>query len=119
MEKTRDPNRRSQVGTALFIAGSTVLITYSLALAWQFQTALASTAIDSLGFFGSLGLASLHIVRIAMLDHAAMLSILLRTLVLCSAFIVMLIGIILLPKRGVGSSAPGKRALPSWPKGGQ
>jgi hypothetical protein len=93
-------NIRGTVGIALLLIGSAVLVGYSGALAWQFQGALDSATLDSLGFFGSIGLASLHAVRIVALDHAVLLSVLHRMLVLCSALIVTLIGIALLPRRG-------------------
>jgi hypothetical protein len=101
-EPTSRGNIRSTVGTALLLMGSTVLVAYSLALAWQFQAALNSTAMDSLGCFGSIGLASLHAVRIVALDHAVLLSVVYRILVLCSALIVTLIGIAVRPKRATG-----------------
>ena len=112
-------NIRRNVGTALLVIGSAVLVGYSAALVWQFQAALDSATLDSLGFFGSIGLASLHAVRIVVLDHAVLLSVLQRILVLCSALIVTLIGIALLPKRGTGVTAPGKRELSARPKGDQ
>jgi hypothetical protein len=112
-------NIRRKVGTALLLVGSAVLVGYSAALAWQFQAALDSATLDSLGFFGSIGLASLHAVRIVALDHAVLLSVLHRILVLCSALIVTLIGIALLPRRGTSASAPGKRNVPAPPKGDQ
>jgi ascorbate-specific PTS system EIIC-type component UlaA len=99
-------NIRATVGAALLLIGSTVLVGYSAALAWQFQAALNSSAIDSLGFFGSIGLASLRAVSIVALDHALLLSVARRILVLCSALIVTLIGIALLPKRGRGETLP-------------
>jgi hypothetical protein len=112
-------NIRSTVGTALLAIGSAVLVGYSAALVWQFQAALDSVTLDSLGFFGSIGLASLHAVRIVALDHAVLLSMLHRILVLCSALIVTLIGIALLPKRGTGVTAPGKREMSARRKGDQ
>jgi hypothetical protein len=112
-------NIRSTVGTALLLIGSTVPVAYSAALVWQVQAALDSATLDSLGFFGSIGLASLHAVRIVALDHAVLLSVVRRILVLCSALIVTLIGIALLPKRGTGVTAPGKRELSARPKGDQ
>jgi hypothetical protein len=99
-ETTTGRNIRGTVGTVLLLIGSAVLVVYSAALAWQFQAALDSATLDSLGFFGSIGLASLHAVRIVALDHAVLLSVLQRILVLCSALIVTLIGIALLPRRG-------------------
>jgi len=99
-ETTTGRNIRRTVGTALLLIGSAVLVGYSAALAWQFQVALDSATLDSLGFVGSVGLASLHAVRIVALDHAVLLSVLQRILVLCSALIVTLLGIALLPRRG-------------------
>jgi hypothetical protein len=106
------------VGTALLAIGSAVLVTYSAALVWQFHSALNSTALDSLGFFGSVGLASLHAMRIVVLDHAVLLSVVHRILVLCSALIVMLIGIALLPKRAPGATAHGRHHDASAPPKG-
>jgi hypothetical protein len=112
-------NIRGKVGTALLLIGSTVLVGYSAALAWQFQAGLDSTVADSLGFFGSIGLASLRAVRIVALDHAVLLSVVHRILILCSALIMTLIGIALLPRRGTGVTAPGKRDVGALPKGDQ
>ena len=111
-------NIRGTVGTALLVIGSTVLVGYSAALAWQFRAALDGTVADLLGFFGSIGLASLRAVRIVALDQTVLLSVVQRILVLCSALIVTLIGIALLPKRGTGATFPGKRDT-SLPKGDQ
>jgi hypothetical protein len=69
------------MGAALLIVGSTVLVAYSAALAWRFNVALNSASLNSLGFFGSVGLASLHVVRIVALDHAVLLSVARRILV--------------------------------------
>jgi hypothetical protein len=107
------------VGIAFLAIGSAVLVTYSAALAWEFHTALNSAAIDSLGFLGSIGLASLHAFRIVALDHAVLLSVVHRILVLCSALIVTLIGIALLPKRATGPTAPLRRNVSAPPKGHQ
>ena len=85
----------------MLIVGSAVLVTYSAAIAWQFHAASASA--DSLGPWGSIGLASLRAFRLVMLDHAALLSVAHRILVLCSALIVSLIGIALLLKRRTGA----------------
>jgi hypothetical protein len=104
--QTSKRNLSRTVGASLLIIGSTALVGYSAILAWQFQAALNSTAIDSLGFFGSVGLASLRAIRVVALDHAAVLSVVHRILVLCSALIVMLTGIALLSKRGTGVAAP-------------
>src|SRR6266852_3326048 len=103
---TSGRNIRGKVGTALLLIGATVLVAYSVVLTWRFQAALDSTAMDSLGFFGSIGLASLHAVRLVALDHAVLLSVVHRILVLCSALLVTLIGIALLPKRGTGVNSP-------------
>jgi hypothetical protein len=103
---------RGKVGAALLLIGSTILVGYSAILGWQFQTALDSTAVDSLGCFGSIGVASLRLVRIVALDHAALFWVIHRMLVLCSALIVALIGVALLPKRGTSATLPSKRPLP-------
>jgi hypothetical protein len=112
-------NRHSVVGIAMLSIGSAVLVTYSAALAWQFHAALNSTAVDSLGFFGSIGLASLHAFRMVAFDHAVLLSVVHRILVLCSALIVTLIGIALLPKRATAAPASGRRSASALPKGDQ
>jgi hypothetical protein len=98
------------MGAALLIVGSTVLVAYSAALAWRFHVALNSASLNSFGFFGSVGLASLHAVRLVALDHAVLLSVARRILVLCSALIVMLIGIARVLKHGRhhDASAPPK-----------
>jgi len=118
-EATTGRNIRSKVGAALLAIGSTVLVTYSAVLAWQFQAALDGTVMDSLGFFGSISLASLQAIRIVALDHAVLLSVVHRMLVLCSALIVTLIGIALLPKRGISVDSLGKRDASALPKGDQ
>jgi hypothetical protein len=110
-------NRRRIVGTALLAVGSAVLLAYSVALAWQFHSALNSTTLDSVGFLGSVGLASLHAMRILVLDHDVMLSVAHRILLLCSALIVMVIGIALLPKRAPEATAHGRRGASALPKG--
>lgn len=110
---------RSFMGGALLAIGSTVLVAYSATLAWQFQTALSSAATDSLGCFGSIGLASLRAVRIVALDHTVLLSVVHRILVLCSSLIVTLIGIALLPKRSTGATLRGKNDVSALPKGDQ
>jgi hypothetical protein len=117
--QTSNRNLRGVVGTAMLIIGSAVLVTYSAALAWQFHAALNSAAVDSLGVLGSIGLASLHAFRMVALDHAALLSVVHRILVLCSALIVTLIGIALLPKRATGPNAPVRRNVSALPKGDQ
>jgi hypothetical protein len=110
-------NFRNLVGSAMLIIGSAVLVTYSAAIAWQFHSALDSSASDSLGFFGSIGLASLRAARLVMLDRSTLLSVVHRILVLCSALVVTLIGIALLRKRA--NSATGRRSLSTPPKGDQ
>jgi hypothetical protein len=117
--QTSKRNFSGTVGASLLIIGSTVLVGYSATLAWQFQAALSSTAVDSLGFFGSVGLASLRAIRVVALDHAALLSVAHRILVLCSALIVMLTGIALLSKRAAGVTAPASRGSSELPKGDQ
>jgi hypothetical protein len=105
------------VGFVLFAIGTAVLVCYSVELAWQFYG--ASTSADSLGCWGSIGLASLHAFRLVMLDHAALLSAGHRILVLCSALIMTLIGMALLRKQAAGVKASGRSDLPTPPKGGQ
>ena len=117
--QTSNRNLHGVVGIAMLIIGSAVLVTYSAALAWQFHAALNSAAVDSLGFLGSIGLASLHAFRIVALDHAVLLSVVHRILVLCSALIVTLIGIALLPKRATAATASGRRDGSALPKGDQ
>jgi hypothetical protein len=115
--QTSNRNQRHIVGIALLTIGSAVLVAYSAALAWQFHAALNSAAVESLGFLGSLGLASLHAFRTVTFDHTVLLSVVHRILVLCSALIVTLIGIALLPKRASASTAPGTRDVSALPKG--
>jgi hypothetical protein len=117
--QTSKRNFSGVVGIALLAIGSAVLVTYSAALAWQFHTALNSAAVDSLGFLGSIGLASLHAFRIVALDHAVLLSVLHRILVLCSALILTLIGVALVPKRATAATAPGRRNVSASPQGDQ
>jgi hypothetical protein len=102
----------------LLVIGSAVLVLYSAALAWQFQTALNSAGIDALGLFGTFGLASLRAVRIVVLDHTAVMWALQRLLILCSALIMALIGIALLPKRARGTSDLGARNVSALPEEG-
>jgi hypothetical protein len=85
--QTSKRNLSSLVGISLLAIGSAVLVTYSAAPAWQFYATLDSIAVDSLGFLGSLALASLHAFRFVALDHAVLLSVVHRILVLCSALI--------------------------------
>ena len=110
-------NLSGVVGISLLAIGSAVLVTYSAALAWQFHAALNSAAVDSLGFLGGIGLASLHAFRFVTLDHAVLLSVVHRVLVLCSALIITLIGIALLPRRATRASAPVTSDVSALPKG--
>jgi hypothetical protein len=112
-------NFRSFVGSAMLIIGSAVLVAYSAAIAWEFHAALSSRGTDSLGLFGSFGLASLHAIRAVALDHAAVLSVVHHILILFFAFLVMLVGIALLPRRAAGVNAPGNRNLSAPPRGVQ
>lgn len=116
--QTSQRNIRSMMGATFLIVGSTVLVAYSAALAWQFSAALNSTT-NSLGFFGTISFASLHAVSVVALDHAVLLSLARRILVLCSALIVALIGLALLPKRVRGATAPARDAVPALPEGDQ
>jgi hypothetical protein len=118
-KQTSQRKIRSIMGMTLLIVGSTVLVAYSAALAWQFSAALNSTATDSLGLFGTIGLASLQAIRIIALDHAALLSVAWRILVLCSALIMALIGLALLPKRVRGVTAAAGHAASALPEGDQ
>jgi hypothetical protein len=118
-ETTTGRNIRSKVGTALLAIGSTVLVAYSAVLAWQFQAALDGSVMNSVGCFGSIGLASVRAVRIVMLDHAVLLSVLHRILLLCSALIMTLIGIALLPKGVTGATLHDKGDRSAPPKGDQ
>ena len=121
MTQEQHSNRklRGVVGTAILIMGSAVFATYSAVMAWQLQTALDTTAMDSLGCFGALALASLHLVRAVALDHAAVLSVVHHILILFSAFVVMLAGIALLPRRASSATAPGGRSFSAPTKGDQ
>jgi amino acid permease len=121
MTRTQNSKRnfRSFAGTAMFIVGAAVLVAYSVAIAWQFHAALDRSAVDSLGLFGSVGLASLHVVRAVALDHAAVLSVVRHILILFSAFLVMLVGIALLARRARGVNAPGGRSFSAPPRGDQ
>jgi hypothetical protein len=117
--QTSKRNLSGVVGISLLAIGSAVLVTYSAALAWQFHAALNSAAVDSLGFLGSMGLASLHAFRFVALDHAVLLSVVHRILVLCSALIITLIGIALMPRRTSRATAPGTRGVSAPRKGDQ
>jgi hypothetical protein len=116
---TSKRNLRRRLGTVLTAIGSTVLVVYSAGLAWQFHNAVNSAAIDSLGYFGSIGLASLRAVRIATLDHTVLVSVLQRILLLFSALIVTLAGIALLHVGAAGDAASAKGAGSALLKGDQ
>ena len=116
-KQTSKRNFSEVLGLALLAIGMAVLVSYSATLAWQFHEVLNSASADSLGFLGSIGLASLHAFRLVMLDHAALLSVVHRMLVLCSALIVTLIGMALLPKPSTRASAPKERGVSAPPKG--
>jgi hypothetical protein len=103
----------------MLIVGSAILVTYSAVIAWQFHTALNNSAIDCLGLFGSIGLASLHVIQAVTLDHAVLLSVAHHILILFSAFLVMLVGIALLRRRAASANAPGRRRLSAPPRGDQ
>jgi hypothetical protein len=120
MTRTKNSKRNFSnfAGTAMLIAGSAVLVTYSAAIAWQLHAALNGSAADSLGLFGSIGLASLHMIRAVALDHAAVLSVVHHILILFSAFLVMLVGIALLVRRATGVNAHGSPSLSAPPRGG-
>jgi hypothetical protein len=105
------------VGISLLAMGAAVLVTQSATLAWQFCVAVNVAATDSLGFLGSIGLASLRAFRILALDPSVLLSLMHRMLLSCSALIVMLIGIALLRKRATHVSAPDTRGGSALPKG--
>jgi hypothetical protein len=118
-KQTSKRNFSEVMGFALLALGMAALVSYSAALAWQFHEALHSASADSLGFLGSIGLASLHAFSLVMLDHAALLCVVYRMLILCSALIMTLIGMAFLPKRSTGASAPKRRAVSAPPEGDQ
>jgi len=121
MAQIQNSNRnfRSLAGTAMLVIGLMVLLTYSAVMAWQFHAALDGSAVDSLGFFGTVGFASLRVVRAVTVDHSAALSALRHILVLFSAFVVTLAGIALLPRRASGVNASGRPNFPTPPRGEQ
>ena len=121
MTRNQNPksNLRILVANAMLIVGSAVLVTYSAIIAWQFHAALNSSSVDRLGLLGSIGLASLRVVRAATIDHAVVLSVVRHILILFSAFLVMLVGIALLHRRSAGVNAPGGRSLSAPPRGDQ
>lgn len=118
-KQTSNHNFCEVMGFALLAIGMAVLVSYSAALAWQFQEALDSASADSLGFLGSIGLASLHAFRLVVLDHAALLSVAHRMLVLCSALLMTLIGMALLSKRSASASVSDSRDVPAPRRGDQ
>jgi len=113
-----NPTLRGTVGILLLAVGGAVLVTYCAALAWQLHATMNNIASDSLGFLGSVGLASLHAIRVIAFDHSVLLSVIHRMLLSCSALIVILIGIALLKKGGTTATRPGSRNY-SAPKGDQ
>lgn len=119
MTQTQNSNFRSLVGIAMLAIGSAVLLMYSAAMAWQFRAALTSGAIDSLGLLASIGFASLRVFHAVTLDHAAVLLVLRHILVLFSAFLVMLVGIAVLPRRAAGVNGSAARNLSVPRKGAQ
>jgi hypothetical protein len=117
--QTSKRNRKGMVGNVILVIGSAVLVTYSAALTWQLHSALTRISPDSLGFFGSAGLASQHAMRIIVFDHAALISVLYRILVLSFALTLMLIGIALRPRMAARRTAPGRRDLRTSSEGDQ
>ena len=104
-----NPTLMATMGTLLLATGAAVLVTYSAALAWQLHSAVNSVGSDSFGFLGSIGLASLHAVRVLTFDHSVLLPVMRRMLLSCSALIVMLIGIALRRKGGAPAAGGGSR----------
>ena len=117
--QTSKRNLTELVGISLLVIGAAVLVAHSAAVAWQFHTALNVAATDSLGFLGSIGLASLRAFRVLALDHSVLLSVIHRILLSCSALIVMLIGIALLRMRTTDGSTPSTRGVSALAKGDQ
>ena len=105
-------NLTNRIGLTLAGMGSTVLVAYSAVLAWQFQAALNASALDAIGSFASVGLASLRALQVVALDHAVLLSVVHRILVLCSAFVLVVVGAML-----ARSPAARKLASPVSPEG--
>jgi len=109
---TSGRNLTNRIGLTLVGTGSTVLVAYTAALAWQFHAALNASALDALGSFASVGLASLHALQVVALDHAVLLSAVHRILVLCSAFALVVVGALL-----ARTPAASKSAAPVSPEG--
>ena len=120
MTQERNSNRNVSrtVGIALWIIGSVVLVTYSVALAGQFQVALNNGAVDSFGFFGNFALASLHVVHAVAFDHGVALSFVRDLLILFSAFIVILMGAAFVARQAKGVTPYGQGSS-ARPKGDQ
>lgn len=112
-------NLRGKVGSILLVTGATVLVVYSAALAWQFQAALSSANNDAFGLLGNVGMASLRAVRVVVFDHSVMVLVARRILVLCSALMVTLIGIALLPKREARTATLMERNVSTRSEGGR
>jgi hypothetical protein len=91
------------------------MVVYAGDFAWR----LAETWSSPLSVYAGLGMASLNAFQAVAFDHSPFLPIALRMLVLFSAFTMTLIGIVLLPKRTTGMTAPGLRSLSALPKGDQ
>jgi hypothetical protein len=106
MTQPQHPKRNFSrlAGAAMLIAGSAVLATYSATIAWQLLPVINGGG--SLGLLGNLGLASLHAVRTLAFDHAVALSVVRHVLILFSAFLMLLVGIALRPRRALGVTAP-------------
>jgi hypothetical protein len=115
-ESNSNRNISRTMGIAMWIIGSVVLVTYSLALAGQFQVALNSGAVDSFGLFGNLALTSLRVVRAVAFDHAVALSVVRDILILFSAFIVILIGVVFVARQAKGVT-PYKQGFSARPTG--
>ena len=107
-----EPNLTNRIGLTLVGMGSTVLVAYSAVLAWQFHAALNASGLDAIGSFASVGLASLRALQVVALDHAVLLSVVHRILVLCSAFVLVVVGAML-----ARSPAARKLASPVSPEG--
>ncbi len=110
-------NLTNRIGLTLVGMGSTVLVAYSAVLAWQFHAALNASALDALGSFASMGLASLRALQVVALDHTALLSVVHRILVLCSAFVLVVVGAMLARSRSSRLPAASKSASPVSPEG--
>lgn len=114
--KTASTQRiRAISGVALIAFGSMVWLAYAGFFAQQLVGALN----NPLGFSTSLGLASLHTLQALAFDHAALFPVAHRILVLFSAFLVTLIGMAVLPRRGTGATLRGSQRAQVSSKGDQ